>query len=599
MGKESIGVWLFAGVIGLTGLGASGYLGDPNKLLEPFKSISASSDVTENAAEIAPEPQDEEPAETEKAEVKPSEPKQERLQVEEEAAAVEEQVAVPEEAEVSEKPSVADESENIAESPSAAGSDVESDTAIAEPETSTPETSTQEAEQTTAEAEQQPEAEPEKQAEAAPESIVPTFDILRVEPNGDMVIAGVAARNADVEIVAGSKSLAVTKSNNSGEFVAILDEPLAQGDYEIVLRATQSDGSVATSLETAIVSIPEKGSNDVLALVEAPGAPSRLITKSEPKEPTQTAEAPAVAGSEEDDTVAEVNETPKPAAPEEEAAEVAENEPLQEEPPQQKAGELVRIEAVEIDGEKVFVAGATDAGARIRVYANEIVLGEDIANDEGRFLVEANRNLPVGDYVIRADRLSENGVDVVSRAAVPFARAEGTKLAAVAVPKAPELPDNAPEIPSEAADTVPDSSATAEVSDDNNAPASVNNADDTAAKAEVEAIPTANTAEDQVAESAAPQSKPAEEQQVAATEKKAEIQTTGNVNERLKPVDSSVIIRRGDTLWQISRRVYGRGIKYTTIYQANEDQIKNPHKIWPGQVFALPEKADESDTAAN
>jgi nucleoid-associated protein YgaU len=207
--------------------------------------------------------------------------------------------------------------------------------------------------------------------------------------------------------------------------------------------------------------------------------------------------------------------------------------------------------------------------------------------------------LPVGDYVIRADRLSENGVDVVSRAAVPFARAEGTKLAAVAVPKAPELPDNAPEIPSEAADTVPDSSATAEVSDDNNAPASVNNADDTAAKAEVEAIPTANTAEDQVAESAAPQSKPAEEQQVAATEKKAEIQTTGNVNERLKPVDSSVIIRRGDTLWQISRRVYGRGIKYTTIYQANEDQIKNPHKIWPGQVFALPEKADESDTAAN
>jgi nucleoid-associated protein YgaU len=555
MGKESIGVWLFAGVIGLTGLGASGYLGDPNKLLEPFKSISASSDVTENAVETTPEPQDEKTTETEKAGVEPSESKQDRPQ--------------------------ADESENIAGSPSAAGSDVESDTASAEPETST-----QGAEQATAEPEQQPEAGPEKQAEAAPESIVPTFDILRVEPNGDMVIAGVAANNADVEIVAGSKSLAVTKSNNSGEFVAILDEPLAQGDYEIVLRATQSDGSVATSLETAIVSIPEKGSNDVLALVEAPGAPSRLITKSEPKEAVQTAAAPEAAGSEKGEAVAEESKTAELAAPEEEAAEVAVNEPSQEEPPQQKAGELVRIEAVEIDGEKVFVAGATDASARIRVYANEIVLGEDIANDEGRFLVEANRNLPVGDYVIRADRLSENGVDVVSRAAVPFARAEGTKLAAVAVPKAPELPDNAPEVSSETADTVPDSSATSEASDDNNAPVTLSNADDTPTKAEV-------------AESAAPQSEPTAEQQVAATETTVEIQTTGNVNERLKPVDSSVIIRRGDTLWQISRRVYGRGIKYTTIYQANEDQIKNPHKIWPGQVFALPENADESDTAAN
>src|SRR5690606_4934226 len=32
---------------------------------------------------------------------------------------------------------------------------------------------------------------------------------------------------------------------------------------------------------------------------------------------------------------------------------------------------------------------------------------------------------------------------------------------------------------------------------------------------------------------------------------------------------NSVIIRRGDTLWQISRRVYGQGVRYTTIYLAN------------------------------
>jgi nucleoid-associated protein YgaU len=58
----------------------------------------------------------------------------------------------------------------------------------------------------------------------------------------------------------------------------------------------------------------------------------------------------------------------------------------------------------------------------------------------------------------------------------------------------------------------------------------------------------------------------------------------------LKPSETSVIIRRGDTLWQISRRVYGRGVRYTTIYVANEDQITDPDRIMPGQIFGVPDK---------
>jgi nucleoid-associated protein YgaU len=51
------------------------------------------------------------------------------------------------------------------------------------------------------------------------------------------------------------------------------------------------------------------------------------------------------------------------------------------------------------------------------------------------------------------------------------------------------------------------------------------------------------------------------------------------------------IIRRGDNLWTIARRVYGEGIKYTTIYQANTGQIRDPDRIYPGQVFDLPKGA--------
>eukprot|EP00873_Tetraselmis_striata_P045717 jgi/Tetstr1/465981/TSEL_010572.t1 len=51
----------------------------------------------------------------------------------------------------------------------------------------------------------------------------------------------------------------------------------------------------------------------------------------------------------------------------------------------------------------------------------------------------------------------------------------------------------------------------------------------------------------------------------------------------------SIIIRSGDNLWTISQRRYGEGLRYTTIYQANKDQIRNPDLIYPGQVFMIPE----------
>jgi nucleoid-associated protein YgaU len=52
------------------------------------------------------------------------------------------------------------------------------------------------------------------------------------------------------------------------------------------------------------------------------------------------------------------------------------------------------------------------------------------------------------------------------------------------------------------------------------------------------------------------------------------------------------IIRRGDNLWTIARRVYGKGIKYTAIYEANDAQIVSPSRIYPGQVFDLPAETE-------
>ena len=50
-----------------------------------------------------------------------------------------------------------------------------------------------------------------------------------------------------------------------------------------------------------------------------------------------------------------------------------------------------------------------------------------------------------------------------------------------------------------------------------------------------------------------------------------------------------VIIRKGDMLWRIAYRTYGRGIRYLDIVKRNARQINNPDLIYPTQVFALPE----------
>jgi LysM repeat protein len=44
---------------------------------------------------------------------------------------------------------------------------------------------------------------------------------------------------------------------------------------------------------------------------------------------------------------------------------------------------------------------------------------------------------------------------------------------------------------------------------------------------------------------------------------------------------------KGDCLWNIAKKYYGDGFKYTIIYEKNKDQRKDPNLIYPGQVFEI------------
>ena len=52
--------------------------------------------------------------------------------------------------------------------------------------------------------------------------------------------------------------------------------------------------------------------------------------------------------------------------------------------------------------------------------------------------------------------------------------------------------------------------------------------------------------------------------------------------------ETQVVVQPGNSLWRIARRTYGAGMRFTLLYEANKDQIRDPDLIYPGQLFVVP-----------
>lgn len=64
------------------------------------------------------------------------------------------------------------------------------------------------------------------------------------------------------------------------------------------------------------------------------------------------------------------------------------------------------------------------------------------------------------------------------------------------------------------------------------------------------------------------------------------VKTTTQVQKTVQKQESiNYVVKRGDTLWAIASRYLGSGTKYPQI--AQENGIKNPNLIYPGQVFRI------------
>jgi 3D (Asp-Asp-Asp) domain-containing protein len=48
-------------------------------------------------------------------------------------------------------------------------------------------------------------------------------------------------------------------------------------------------------------------------------------------------------------------------------------------------------------------------------------------------------------------------------------------------------------------------------------------------------------------------------------------------------------VKKNESLWTISKKHYGTGSKWSVVYNANRDKIKDPDHIRPGQVLKIPD----------
>lgn len=61
--------------------------------------------------------------------------------------------------------------------------------------------------------------------------------------------------------------------------------------------------------------------------------------------------------------------------------------------------------------------------------------------------------------------------------------------------------------------------------------------------------------------------------------------------EKQEPEGTFYTVQRGDTLSGIAKTHYGNAGKYPVIFEANKPMLKDPDKIYPGQVLRIPPQA--------
>jgi len=378
----------------------------------------------------------------------------------------------------------------------------------------------------------------------------PTFDTIRIERDGSAVIAGRGLPESDVTVMLNGSPLGSVKADLEGAWILVPEEPVPPGDHQLTLRMNRPGALTIDSEQSVALKVPERLGEEALVVLSDTNRPSRVLQKPELSE----------------------NETT-----------VAKSDlPASMEPGQSNMPSPMDLTLGTVDyndaGEIIF-SGRAAPGASIRLYVDNRAAGDASVATDGTWSFAGTKAIAPGSHSLRVDQLQGDG-SVSRRIELPFVRAAPQEVASLNQPvTAPSAADE----PSKAGEEGPSAvEPTVAVTDDEPPPP-----------------PSAALEESQAGEMAKVEN-PVETPSLAleppagpAANLPSETSTASadspTVSTESKPQrNGKIVIQPGNSLWRISRVIYGRGIEYTVIYEANKDDIRNPNLIYPGQIFATP-----------
>lgn len=197
----------------------------------------------------------------------------------------------------------------------------------------------------------------------------PSFDVVRIDPKGNMVMAGRARSGATVIILDGEKEIGRVTADGRGEWVYIPETPVAPGTRQFSLKSTDDKGDDVYSQNVVVMSVPERDGEILIVEQSRSGGRSRVL---------QGPTAPAGA-------------------------------------------DALTIETVDYNAKGKFtLSGKADPASTIQIYMDNKFIGRATADANGYWQVQPEGVATAGKHVIRADQIGANN-NVMARVEVPFA----------------------------------------------------------------------------------------------------------------------------------------------------------------------------------